>query len=165
MVGENKPFDYGSFFDEENATSRWGKLPVVCLADSKEGKKLIKDGMDVTKKSFKEDIKKVRELINFYSDEELFEGKTIDLKKQILENLENKPITKHISMFKYYCHSLGEYQGSSIWLYDNDGSGIRDSKNLKNILNKWEYIYKDKKEGKNPYKNLKVFIIPCDVHY
>ena len=165
LVGENKPFDYGSFFDEEHAISRWGKMLVVCLANSKKGKKLIKDGMENTKKDFKENIKKVRELINFYSDEELFEEKTIDIKKQILENLEDKPITKNIFMFKYYCNCLGQYKGSNIWIYDNDGEGIRNSEHLKNVLNKWEYIYKDKKGEANPYKNLKVFVIPCDCHY
>lgn len=164
MVGENKPFDYGSFFDEENATSRWGKLPVVCLADSKEGKKLIKDGMDVTKKSFKEDIKKVRELINFYSDEELFEGKTIDVKKKILESLNDKPRPEHLFMFRYYCGCLGQYDGSSVWVYNNYGEGIRSNEDLRNVLDKWECVYE--KVGKeNPYKTLKVFVVPCDVHH
>ena len=123
--------------------------------------------MKLTKEEFDENLKKIRELINFYSDEELFEEKTIDIKKKILENLEDKQNNEHISMFKYYCNCLGQYKGSSIWLYDNDSEGIRNSKHLKNVLNKWECIYgtKEKKGEKNPYKKLKVFVVPCDCHY
>lgn len=47
---------------------------------------------------------------------------------------------------------------------DDDGGGITDSKHLKNVLEKWKTLYEDE-EKENPYKNLKIFVVPCDVHY
>ena len=159
LVGEDNPFDYGTFFDNNTARgsgkARWGNITSVCLADSKEGKKLITEGMKITKDEFIENNKKIKEMINYYSDEELFEEEVIDTKKKILESLENKKNTSNLDMFRYYCHCLGEYEGTNVYLYDNDGSGIRSNKNLKNVLNKW---------GADEYKNLKVFILPIDVH-
>ena len=170
LVGDNCPFDYGTFFDDDISTmsgkARWGYNPSVVLADSKEGKKLIKEGMKYTKESFIEKIKEVREMINFYSNEELFEKKVIDIKKKILESLENKKDKKGlgISFFKYYCSCLGEYKGSNIFLYDNDGEGISDSQHLKDVLTKWKSFYGTENKEKNKYIGLKVFVVPIDVH-
>ncbi len=170
LCGEDgQPFDYGTFFDEESSASgksRWGNLTPVCLADSKEGKKLIDDGMKATKNSFMETIKSIREMINFYSDEELFDGELKDTKKKIIFSLEDKKDENlnKLSMFKYFCSCLGQYEGTEIFLYDDDGEGIDNSKHLKNVLNKWKTIYED--EGKeNPNKDKKAWVIPCDVHY
>ena len=160
LVGEDKPFDYSTFFDDNTSSvsgkSRWGNLPPVCLADSKEGKKLIDEGMKSTKDYFMTHIKDVRELIDFYSDEELFEEKIIDTKKKIIVELENKKDTSDLHMFKYYCNCLGQYRGHSIFVYDNDGEGIRNYQHLKDVLNKW---------GAKEYKGLKCYVIPCDCHY
>ncbi len=162
LVGEDgQPFDYGTFFDEESSVSgksRWGNLPAVVLANSKEGKKLIDEGMKATKDSFMESIKQVREMISFYSDEELFEGEVKDTKKKIIISLEDNKSSKaeqYLSLFKHFCYCLGQYEGTNIFLYDNYGSGIRDTKHLKNVLNKW---------NNTDYQKLGVFIIPIDVH-
>lgn len=168
LVGDGMPFDYGTFFDEDNGIgfgkTRWGNLPPVVLADSKEGKKLIDDGMKYTKEEFLRHLKEIREMINFYSDEELFEEEVMDTKKKILNSLENKKDASNILSFKYPCSCLGEYEGSNIYLYDGDGSGIRNEKQLKNVLEKWKSVYED--EGKeNPNKDKKIYILPIDVHY
>ena len=170
LVGEDgQPFDYGTFFDEESSVSgksRWGNLPPVVLANSKEGKKYIDEGMKATKDSFMGNIKKVRKLIDFYSDEELFEGEVKDTKRKIILSLgenEDKEL-KDISQFRIRCFWLGQYGGSEIFLYDNDGSGITDTKHLNNVLNKWKCLYEDKGE-KNPNKNNQIWVIPCDVHH
>jgi len=153
IVGEGTGFDYGTFFDEDSSVSgksRWGNISAVVSVDSKEGKQMIKGGMKATKEGFIEKIKKVKEMINFYSDEELFEGEVIDIRNKILENLkENKKL--YIRSFRYYCDCLGQYIGTEIWIYDNDGEGIRNNQDLKDVLNKWNM-------GK------KVWIVPCDVH-
>lgn len=169
LVGENgEPFSYGTFFDDDSSTmsgkARWGNLPSVVLADSKEGKKLINDGMKFTKNEFLENLKKVREFIEKYSDEELFEGENLDSRKLIIKELSDKKEKDDISMAKYYFLCIGQYTGSHIYLYDNDGSGIRDNKHLKNVLEKWNSLY-DKEGKESPYKNLKIFVIPIDVHY
>ena len=158
LVGEkNEPFDFGSLFDDEYATSRWGNLPAVSLASSKEGKKLISEGMKYTKESFIENVKKVREMINDYSNEELFEQEVIEPKKKLIEALETNP-SNNLMMFKYYCSCLGQYVGGEIYLYDNDGEGIRDNKYLKNVLDKWDEV------GEIVDKDLKVYVVPVDVH-
>lgn len=160
LVRNGEPFDYGTFFDEDSSGSgknRWGNLPVVALADSKEGKKLIDEGMKFTKDEFIKNVKEVREMINFYSDEELFEENVVDVKKKILESLQDKKdkVSLGISFFKHYCFCLGEYKGTDIYVYDNDGEGIRTTKHLKSTLNKWNSAN---------YKDLKVFVVPVDVH-
>ena len=171
LAGEDKPFDYGTFFDDEtvkaSGKARWGNLPAIVLANSKEGKKLIDDGMKFTKENFKERLKEVKELIDSYSEDELFEEIVTNLKTKILDKLDDNKGDFRLRMFKYYCHCLGQYKGSEVFLYSNDGEGIKDSKHLKNVLTKWKSIYGvEEKEGKkNPYKNLKVWCIPVDVHH
>ncbi len=160
LVGEDKPFDYGTFFDEERSVSgksRWGNITPVCLADSKEGKKLIDDGMKSTKNCFMDTIRSVRKMIDFYSDEELFEEEVKDTKKKIILSLNDKENDglRFISLFRYYCYCVGQYVGTEIFLYDQDGEGIRDTKHLKNALDKW---------GAEKYKGLKIWVIPIDVY-
>ncbi len=156
IVGDRQPFDYGTFFDEESdisGKSRWGKKNPVMLADSKEGKKLIDMGMRDTKDEFKENLKNIRDIIDSYTDEELFEEEVLTEKSKIIENLEEKKENMGIRYFKYYCNNLGQYTGTDIWLYDNNGEGIRNSKALKNVLNKWGEKNKQK-----------VYLVPIDVH-
>jgi hypothetical protein len=168
LVGDNCAFDSGTFFDEDSpvsGSSRWGNLPVVALAESKEGKKLINEGFKYTKDNFIENLKNVKELIKFYNDEELFEEEVLDVKKKILEGLEDKKDNQNLGIrfFKYYCNDLGRDSGGGIFLYNNDGEGIKNTNDLKNVLSKWKTIYEDK-NVRNPYEDLKVFVVPVDVH-
>jgi len=139
---ERAVFDYYATFDEDNGPvagkGRWGELPVVASAESKEGKELIEEGMRFTKKDFMQRLKVVREVLASKSDEEVFESEY------------DKEMVRH----QFYC--LGEYQGSSTWLYDNDGEGIRTEEFLEKVLNKWE----DER-----FKDLKVYVVPADVHF
>ena len=127
------------------------------LANSKEGKRLIDEGFKITRDNFFKHIDKVRNIIQEYSNEELFETEVLEIKKKIIEKLENQKSRGELRAFKYYCHCVGEYEGSDIWLYDNDGEGIRDSEHLKNVLTKWG-------EQTEVYKDLKIYVIPVDVH-
>ena len=159
LVGGDKSFDYGTFFDDETAgasgKARWGNLTSVALADSKEGKKLIDEGMKFTKEEFKRNLQKVKEIIDSYSEDELFEGEVTDIKSKILEKLDGKKDID-LTMFKYYCSCLGEYRGSNIFLYDNDGEGIRSERHLKDVLNKW---------NRKDYEGLNIYVVPVDVHH
>lgn len=156
LVGDGRAFDYGNFFDVKSATDRWGKLPVIVKADSKVGKKLIADGLKYTQDEIKEKLKKIRELLAKYSDEELVVEEVLDTKKRILESLEdNKNSKSELDMFKYYANCVGRYDGAGVYLYDNDGEGIRTEKHLKNVLNKW-----DSKD----YEGQEIFVVPCDCH-
>lgn len=158
LIGEYRPFDYGTFFDEESTVSgksRFGDKPVACLVNSEEGKKLIDEGFRFTKESFIEHLKSVKDTINKYSEEELFEEEVINLKSKILDKLENKKDNTDLIMFRHYAYCLGEYRGSNVFLYDNDGEGIKNTKHLNHVLNKWD---------EDKYKNLNIYVVPCDCH-
>ena len=156
MCDENGKFDYATFFDEgENGisgVSRWGEIPPVCEVTSEEGKKLIKEGFDATKGNFYDNMLKIRQTISKYKDLELFEEKVMDNKTQVVNALTNdKNKDYELHMFRYYCNCVGQYDGSEIFLYGNDGEGIRTSDQLKRTLEEYN-------EGK------KVWVVCADVH-
>jgi hypothetical protein len=155
LVDNGDPFDYYQMFDSEGTSvsgrGRWGKLTPVAKVDSKAGKKLIDEGMKYTRDRFNIAIKAIKEGIANYTENELFED-------------EKAKVNGMLGMFKYYCHVIGNYRGPSVYLYDNDGEGIRNKGNLKDVLSKWKCIYED--VGKeNPYKDMSVWVVPADVHY
>lgn len=160
LTGDGRPFDYGNVLDLK-ANNNWG-VANVTLADSKDGKKLIKDGIDYTKKHFMESIKEVRLILDKYSDDEIFEEREDpkkDLKKAIINKLEGK---SDRGMWKHSFYQVGKYDGSDIFLYDNDGESIRDSHHLKNTLDKWKCL------GENRPKldpDDKVWVVCADVHF
>lgn len=160
LVGEGYGlFDYGTFFDNDGSAvsgkGRWGNIPAVVLADSKEGKKFIDDGMKFTKESFLESVKGMRDFLDKYSDEELFEEERIGIRGKILDKLsEEKTNNLGVGYFKYYCRNAGVFGGSNIYLYDDDGEGINKTSHLKKVLDKWG--------DKN---SKKIYVIPVDVHY
>ncbi len=169
LCGENgQPFDYFTTFDEEGSSvsgrGRWGTITPVTLATSKQGKKLIDDGMKYTKNKFMESIEKVRDTIKEFTNQELFEEEIQDTKTKVVQRLSGDKGGYGLSMFRYFCGCVGEYRGSNIYLYDNDGEGIRKENHLKDVLSKWRGIYEDAGK-KNPNKDLKIFLIPADVHY
>lgn len=147
----NTVFDYFTTFDEEgNACSgkgRWGELPAVALASSKEGKKLINEGMEYTKEEFKRAFQLVKQDIE---------------KEEPLKNYMEETGAVN-DLFRHYCYLLGQYEGNSIWLYDQDGAGVRDEKHLKNVLEKWKCL---NTEASTPrYEGLNIYVVPADVHY
>jgi hypothetical protein len=153
------PFDYFTTFDHNSLPGsgrrRWGKLSPVSEVNTKTGKKLIEDGMKATEEEFKQNMVEIRKAITKFTDKQLLNESGFGF-----GNIEDKKLStndKHtLSLFRYYCYAVGKYNGSSIWLYDNDGSGIRDRNHLKNALNKWD---------NEDYEGLKVFVVPADVHY
>lgn len=147
---ERGTFDYYTTFDDTTTKSsgraRWGRLPTCIKADNRKGKELIEQGMKFTKEEFMRNIKEVRKALNEETNERLFERKTNDY------------------FFKSRCHWIGMYEGSTIWLYDDNGCGIKDDEHLKNALSKWKCLNENK--GKeSPYKDLDVWVCPADVHY
>lgn len=152
-------FDYGTFFDDDDSTTsgkaRWGNLSSVALADSDEGRKLIDDGMKFTREVFLENMAHIRKAIEEYSDEELFEGKLLDVKKKILNELnDEKEEERGLEYFRHDCGSVKPYNNPNFYLYGDEGEAIDKPSHLKDVLNKW-----DKKN------DLKVYVVPVDVHY
>jgi len=163
-------FDYHTMFNtDESAVSgkaRWGPITPVALADSPEGKKLIDEGMELTKKEFMDSIKNVRSAIENFTDEELWIGKRNDGVRGLADALlnEEKKMNSILFYFRYSCNNIGSYAGPQIWLYNTNGRGIRDINHLKNVLNKWSCIYEDVGKS-NPYIDKKIYVVPTDVHY
>lgn len=155
---EETIFDYYTTFDDDTSTvsgkARWGDLPPVISAIHPDGIEMIDGAMEQTWKEFKENISTIRKLLEKYTDEEIFEEATSDGEKGSEET--------YINMARHYFYEVGRYKGPSVYLYDNDGEGIRDKRHLRNVLNKWSNQYEDKE---NPYKDLGVYIVPADVHY
>jgi hypothetical protein len=103
LAGEHTPFDYyGDIMEVEKYSPEGGK-----------GKELVEDRMIENKSEFMQNIKTIREAIEKYSNEELYEKDCND-------------------MFRYYCYNVGAYRGPSCWLYDEWGSGLRTTKELNN---------------------------------
>ena len=135
---EEGVFDYYTPFNDGTSkvsgVARWGEKTAFLLAKSKEGKREISQAMKATKKYFFENIKELRNLLKNYSDDEIFE--------------DNNGWTD----FRYRCYHLGRSIGSDVFLYNYEGDGILNKKQLKEILSR-------KPEQK------KVYVVPADVHY
>lgn len=89
------------------------RKPYAVKADSKTGKKLIKDGMDATERDFMFTLQAIKKVITEKSDQALREDRG----------------------FRYHCSLVGQYAGSSVWVYDKNDEGVRTLTDLHNLLN------------------------------
>ena len=144
MIGDdgNAPFDYYTTFNT-GASSYWGdKYKPVSKLTSKEGRKLVCDGWKSTLEEIRRHVKAVKKHF---------------IGKSPVDFLASNNLHHHLSQ-------LGEYRGSSCWLYDDDGEGIKKRSHLNDTLNKWKCIYEDKGE-ENPNKDDSIFVVPADIHF
>jgi len=140
LTENQEPFDYYTigFRDGSDANA--------LKADSKRGKELIQRGMELMIADFTRSLEYVREHINKPDDVLMRDDKETG------------------SLWRYHCYQLGMYHGPAVWLYDSDGSGIRDAAHLERALNKWRCLYED--DGKpNPHATDEIWVVPADVHY
>lgn len=166
-------FDYFVTFDEEGRSvsgkDRWGNFPVAVRADTEIGMKLIREGLAATWSGFLENIRYIQNYIENVAIEDIFEEKKRD-------DFERFGVG-----FQFACYCIGRYQGPDVWLYDQDGEGIRNTRHLMDVLERWKSIYEDltddeaqrlspwdnergrKKE--NPYRDRDIWVVPADVHY
>ncbi|MHC3381815.1 hypothetical protein [Haloarcula sp. H-GB5] len=125
-------FDYYVAFDEEETSvagsARWGDLPVAAPVDSEEGEELLERGWDATKEEFERNLDRVKEAIEELSDEEI---------------MRDEDLARHAF------HQVGAYDGPSVFLYDEHGSGIRHRGQLDRILDESDDLW----------------IVPADVHF
>tara|TARA_R100000306_G_scaffold11515_1_gene13649 strand:- start:170 stop:658 length:489 start_codon:yes stop_codon:yes gene_type:complete len=130
-----RPFDYYDMFNN-GGTSHWGrKYPAVARLDSRTGKRMVVDGWKFTIREMRQHLNRIRKMIDSCKVSEL---------------LNDDP------MLQYDFFSIGDYNGASCWLYDDDGQGIKNRDHLNNTLNKW---------NDDELKGLDVYIVPADVHY
>jgi len=125
-------FDYYVTFDEDETTvagtARWGDLPVAAAVESDEGEELLEHGWEATKEEFQRNLDRVKEALDEFSDEEI---------------MRDEDLARHAF------HQIGAYDGPSVFLYDEHGSGIRHRGPLNRIL--------DERDGP--------WVVPADVHF
>jgi len=90
-------------------------LSNVVAADSPEGKKLIEESLQITRKEFKENLNKIKDAIAKLSEDDLFED---------------------VELFRYYCYCIGQYAGPYVWMYNEYGEGITNKWQLDSALEK-----------------------------
>jgi hypothetical protein len=125
-------FDYYVTFDESGTSvagkARWGDLPVATPVDSDDGQELLERGWEATKSEFQRNLDRVRDALEELSDEEI---------------MRDKGLARHAF------YQVGAYDGPTIFLYDEHGSGIRHRDHLDRILE----------------ENENLWIVPADAHY
>ena len=130
------PFDYHSDYkrcDEMPDLNLTMALPL----DDDRVLDMLKNKHDATKRWFMYNAQKVLDAIKDKTPEEMW-------------NIEN-------DMWKYYAYQMGKYKGSDIFVYDDDGEGIRDDGHFGRVITK----YNDSED----LKDMKVFVLFQDVHY
>jgi len=172
-------FDYYSLFVDEGAKKRWGRLSPAVKLESDEGKRLLDRLLKATKENLFENLKAIRELLQEYSDEDIWVGDDFDslpTEKKVYRLLKqgDKKVDfeKSVRFLRYCCRAVGSYVGNSIYLYDETGDGIRSLTELNYILKKGEVPLKEVLEMEKKMKVFvdrqapsKLWIVPADVHY
>jgi len=125
-------FDYFVTFDEEDTSvagkARWGELPTAAPVASDNGQALLERGWEATKEEFERNLDRVKEAIDELSDEEI---------------MRDEDLARHAF------HKVGAYDGPTIFLYTEHGTGIRHRGQLDRLLEKSEVLW----------------IVPADVHF
>ena len=125
-------FDYYVTFNEEDTSvawkARWGELLTAAPVDSDDGHDLLERGWEATKEEFERNLERVKEALDELSDEEI---------------MRDEDLARHAF------HQVGAYDGPSVFLYDEHGSGVRHREQLDRVLEESEDLW----------------IVPADVHF
>ena len=101
--------------------------------------------MDWTRQRFFENLDEVRSRLTRATNEELYHE-------------------RKLGDARFYMHEAGTYTGRGVYIYDNDGEGIREVSHLNDALEKWPSI----KSGENR-KRLDAsgppWVLLADAHY
>jgi hypothetical protein len=120
----------------------------VLKADTPEWKKEIKERVEWTRDNFLEALKNIRKCLARFTDKKLYE--------------QDYP-PKGLPDFRYNCYKAGKFSGPGVYLYDQDGEGIRDPEHLQDVLAKWAALYEG--AGKvNPNDGKDIYIVSIDAH-
>jgi hypothetical protein len=113
--------DCGRPFDYYTITGLDGEPPVM-KASSKKGQEMIATFMDVTKKDFMRQLRNLRKSLAVMTDEEVYAQRHPG---EISDDV------------RFAAYHVGMWKGPGIFLYDNDGEGIREPGHLKDTIEKW----------------------------
>lgn len=104
----------------EDAVDIWGDLPPAAALDTAEGRHLLDQGWEDTKRKFEENLEHVRAALESFSDEEIMNDRT-DI--------------------RHTFYRLGVLEGSPIHLYDKFGYGIGSRNRLEKTLDRYDDIW------------------------
>lgn len=151
-------YDYGTFFNDVNATmsgqARWGKIIPISKLDNSIGQQLLKDAFTKVENQFNRSIEQIKMFVNDYTTQELYTGKITDTKSKIIEGLKDKSINlaNSVYMFRYYLKECSDNKSYG-WIYylDNDYVGGFDNLDEFNLMLQESYN--------------QLWILPMDVHF
>ena len=136
--------DFYSFTDEPGA--RWNHYNPkgVVPKDSPDGKRILRDHRNFLWKEFKERIQIVREILETFSDEEIFNKKPKPETEIALKLKEEKKILADMKMFQYWCYALSNhdpvYPGVVIVYNDGSWSPVRNGAEFDEAARDAKYI-------------------------
>jgi hypothetical protein len=114
--------------------------------------------MESTRSALYDNLARLRDGLSRLSDEDIW------MMAPNPPGLTEPPLYLGVDMLCHFMREAGQYKGHGIFVYNNDGEGIRDPKHLHRALTKWTCLYEDR--GKpNPYAGMDVWVVPSDVHF
>lgn len=144
------PFDRYLTVDEdfEEFARRYadaGDLPAVTRSTTDMGEALIGAGWEATVTEYRQSFARLREFLDEHDQHEFWYDADVN------------------SEYSFDFRSIGEEQGSSTYLYDQDGQGLRTRDHLNQVLNHWDSNYGSLDQ--NPLMEKNLYIIPAEVRY
>jgi hypothetical protein len=133
---EKGDFDYYSLATSNR--SRW--YVDIELASSKNGKMLIRNGMSATKSDMVQALDEIRKIVTTQNNETIWRSQ------------------RDRNMFQHQCHIVGQYSGNYVYVYDDDGAGIKTPGHLRSVLTKWQH-------QTNQYQHKDIYVVCADVHW
>lgn len=114
---------------------------------SKDARKAIADRMEWSRQGFLSKLNLLRGALAMYSNEQAY--------------LQRHPPTNED--IRFLAHGVGEYVGDHIYLYDNDGEGIREPEHLRMAIEKWPTLT-DKATREKLDSAGSVWLVLADAH-
>jgi hypothetical protein len=137
-------FDYYVTADMDGCgvagTDRWGAYPAVVSADDEQGQELVEEGWQATVNEYNRSLDRIEEFLETCDRCELWEDEHTHWE------------------YQYAFYRIGQFTGSSTFLYDEYGQGIRNRGHLDRAVSG------DAATDANPEERT-VYVVPADVHW
>lgn len=128
-----------------SVAAMWEDYPIVAEADSVEGQKLIEDGWQSTVADYRESFDQVEAFVDAHDRSDFWEDGDVHRE------------------FHYAFHTIGEFEGTHTYLYDDAGQGIRDRDHLRMIETAYADLVDETTD--NPYLDRTLYVVPGVVQY
>ena len=135
LTGEHKPFDYHTTYKDE-----------VYSLKTPAGANKVREMINGQFETFKHKLNRVREVLATCNDHEVFNERKDD----------GSSASGALSMVRHYFYNIGEYEGPSTYLYDHEGTGVRNYRQLERVIANYDHPFA---------KGEKLFLVLADVHY